>query len=137
MPVPSSYQDLSNERERRDFFGWVWYDREFFVSPNWLGADKRLFLRFGSVNYHAIVVSLKNLYSKQLNRSFDVMICLLQWVNGVQVAEHRGGHLPFKAELSLTEINPTGGNRITVAVNNTLTVDTVPQGFVTVKQGEQ
>ncbi len=56
MPVPSSYQDLTNERERRDYFGWVWYDREFYVSPHWTLADKRVFLRFSSVNYYAMVV---------------------------------------------------------------------------------
>ncbi|OXA50954.1 Beta-glucuronidase [Folsomia candida] len=113
MPVPSSYQDLSNDRERRDYFGWVWYDREFWVSPQWTLADKRVFLRFGSVNYYAIV-----------------------WVNGVRVTEHQGGHLPFQAELSLI-LNSNTANRITVAVNNTLTSSTVPQGFVRVKEGEQ
>ncbi len=60
----------------------------------------------------------------------------VQWVNGIKVVEHKGGHLPFQAELSQI-LNPYEKNRITVAVNNTLTVDTVPQGFVRVKEGEQ
>lgn len=57
MAVPSSYQDLSNDRDRLNFLGWVWYDRDFWVPPGWSPTEKRVFLRFGSVNYHAIVVS--------------------------------------------------------------------------------
>ena len=44
--------------------------------------------------------------------------------------EHSGGHLPFKVELRLGSLVMDGPNRITVAVNNTLTPDTVPQGEV-------
>lgn len=50
--------------------------------------------------------------------------------------EHQGGHLPFDAEISKTQINFDKANIITVAVNNTLTADTVPQGFLTYKNGE-
>lgn len=57
MAVPSSYQDLSQDRERLNHIGWVWYDRDFWVPPDWNTSDKRMFLRFSSVNYYAIVVS--------------------------------------------------------------------------------
>lgn len=43
---------------------------------------------------------------------------------------HEGGHLPFQAEV--TSILRYGTeNQITVAVNNTLTQQTIPQGMVT------
>lgn len=51
--------------------------------------------------------------------------------------EHQGGHLPFETELSQTLVHFDKPNLITVAVNNTLTADTVPQGFLTYKTGEQ
>ena len=54
-----------------------------------------------------------------------------QWVNGVKVTEHEGGHLPFEAEIS-DVIRKEGGVpcRITIAVNNTLTLQTLPPGTI-------
>lgn len=54
MPVPSSYNDITTDKNLRDFVGWVWYDREFFVPANWI--NQRIILRFGSAHYYAIVV---------------------------------------------------------------------------------
>lgn len=51
--------------------------------------------------------------------------------------EHRGGHLPFEAELTEQHISFDKPNLITVAVNNTLTPATVPQGFVNFKTGDK
>ena len=56
MPVPSSYNDITQDKELRDFVGWVWYDREFFVDSNWKN-DKIVHLRVESAHYNAIVVS--------------------------------------------------------------------------------
>ena len=54
----------------------------------------------------------------------------VQWVNGVEVVSHSGGHLPFEA--NITNLVTTGApNRITVAVNNTLTPHTLPPGTLT------
>ena len=51
----------------------------------------------------------------------------IQWVNGEEVVTHSGGHLPFEA--SVTALLKTGApNRITVAINNTLTPHTLPTG---------
>ena len=52
MPVPSSYNDISTESNLRDFVGWVWYYRKFYVSNSW-STDKKVMLRFGSVHYTA------------------------------------------------------------------------------------
>lgn len=56
MPVPSSYNDLTQLKEIRDYVGVVWYDRTFFVPTSW-SENQRVWLRFGSVCYAAQVVS--------------------------------------------------------------------------------
>ncbi|KAK4873706.1 hypothetical protein RN001_013066 [Aquatica leii] len=104
MPVPSSYNDITTNIKIRDHVGVVWYDRTFFVPENW--NAKNVFLRFSSVNYAAQV-----------------------WVNGKQVIQHDIGHLPFENEVS-SFLNFGKNNIITVSCNNTLSNDTVPQGYV-------
>jgi len=102
MPVPSSYNDITINTTIRDYIGWAWYDREFYVSHTW--KEERVMLRFGSVHYTAII-----------------------YINGKPVVSHSGGHLPFEADVS-NAVRFSDKNRITVAVNNTLTRYTVPQG---------
>lgn len=102
MPVPSSYNDITVEAGVRDYIGWAWYDRNFYVSKGWEGS--RVMLRFGSVHYTAMV-----------------------YVNGKPVTSHSGGHLPFEVDVS-SSVSYWDSNRVTVAVNNTLTRHTVPQG---------
>ena len=103
MPVPSSYNDITTNATIRDFVGWVWYDREFFA-PAWDVQSNNVFLRFGSVHFTAKV-----------------------YLNGVFVGQHEGGHLPFEFDVSGV-IQPSQLNLVTVAVNNTLTDTTLPQG---------
>lgn len=109
MPVPASYNDITQDAALRDFVGWVWYDREVQVPSRWIADEgTRLVLRVGSAHYYSIV-----------------------WVNGVKVAEHNGGHLPFEAEIgSLLRSDPSMPCRITIAVNNTLTLETLPPGTI-------
>lgn len=59
MPVPSSYNDVTQDPTLRDFTGWVWYEREVVVPSRWI-TDKgtRVVLRVGSAHYNSIVVSL-------------------------------------------------------------------------------
>lgn len=57
MPVPSSYNDVTEDRNLRDFVGWVWYDREFYVASDW-AANRRIVLRFDSAHYNTVVVSV-------------------------------------------------------------------------------
>ena len=47
-------------------------------------------------------------------------IIFLVWVNGQAVGNHSGGHLPFEMDIS-SYLDYTEANRLTVAVNNTLT----------------
>lgn len=59
-----------------------------------------------------------------------IFLCL-QWVNGVHVAEHEGGHLPFEADISkLVQSGPLSSCRITIAINNTLAPHTLPPGTI-------
>jgi beta-glucuronidase len=56
MPVPSSYNDITEDASLRDHVGTVWYDRKFFAPKSW-GEDQRVWVRFGSVHYESFVVS--------------------------------------------------------------------------------
>ena len=106
MPIPSSFNDITQDAKLRDFVGWVWYERNFWMPSFWLESKQRIFLLLESAHYNTVV-----------------------WVNGKEVMTHEGGHLPFQAEVGdlLVKGKP---NRVTVAVNNTLTPNTLPCGSV-------
>uniref|UniRef100_A0A7N6AVY3 Beta-glucuronidase n=1 Tax=Anabas testudineus TaxID=64144 RepID=A0A7N6AVY3_ANATE len=109
MPVPASYNDITQDPALRDFVGWVWYEREVVVPARWVDDKEiRVVLRVGSAHYYSVV-----------------------WVNGVKVTEHEGGHLPFEAEIgSIIREDPNVPCRITIAVNNTLNLTTLPPGTI-------
>ncbi|CAD5224006.1 unnamed protein product [Bursaphelenchus okinawaensis] len=98
VPVPSAFNELFTEHEERNHVGWVWYQTKY-STPEAVNG-KRLVIRFGSVNYNALV-----------------------YTDGQLLTKHTGGHLPFEAELSKAKTY-----RITVAVNNTLHSGTIPPG---------
>jgi beta-glucuronidase len=100
IAVPCSWNDLFDDA--RDYLGLAWYLTEMWVPSGWRG--QRVFLRVGSANYAAKV-----------------------WVNGVVVAEHFGGHLPFVADISaqLTWDRP---NVIAITVENKQLLGRVPPG---------
>lgn len=57
-----------------------------------------------------------------------------QWVNGIHVVEHEGGHLPFEADITkLVQSGPLTTFRVTIAINNTLTPYTLPPGTIVYK----
>ena len=58
MPVPSSYNDITQDASIRDHIGWVWYQKEFFIPKRW--KSSRVNVRFGSANYMSIVVIFLN-----------------------------------------------------------------------------
>jgi beta-glucuronidase len=104
MPVPASYNDITQDAALRDHIGDVWYERTFFVPERWRG--RRVGLRFGSAAHTAVV-----------------------WLNGMEVLRHHGGFLPFEGDVSPI-VHYGQQNRVTVAVNNELTWDRLPSGFV-------
>ena len=65
MPVPSSYNDISTSAAIRDFVGWAWYEREFFVPQRWKTDNLEVRLRFGSVHYTANGKNLNELQNKE------------------------------------------------------------------------
>ncbi|XP_040568664.1 beta-glucuronidase [Lepeophtheirus salmonis] len=102
MPVPSSYNDITQDKSLRDHVGWVWYQRKFFTLWAKETSWRRIFIRFDSAHYATKV-----------------------WINGIPVLKHKGGHLPFEADITnVIKVE----NIVTVAVNNTLTPITLPQG---------
>ena len=104
MPVPSSYNDITQDLSIRDHIGYVWYERIFYVSEIW--KSKRALLRVGSASHSAVL-----------------------WVNGVKVAEHKGGFLPFEADITAVLMYGRE-NRVCIAVNNTLDWTTLPPGLM-------
>ena len=102
MPVPASYNDVTTEPEVHDHVGWAWYQR--IVDTPRLADGERLFVRFGAATHTARV-----------------------WVDDTEVVSHVGGYLPFEADV--TELAGTTF-RLTVAVDNRLSWQSVPPGFV-------
>lgn len=104
MPVPASYNDMTQDVAIRDHIGDVWYETNAVIPRSWDG--QRIILRVGSASHHAVV-----------------------WVNGTEAVAHKGGFLPFEADI--TAFVQTGAaNRITLVVNNVLTWQTLPPGRI-------
>ena len=102
--MPASYNDIFPDPDTRDHVGDVWYETLARIPARWAG--QRIVLRFGSAAHRAVV-----------------------WVNGRQVAEHEGGYTPFEADITAV-VGPGAENRITAAVNNVLTWQSIPPGYV-------
>lgn len=101
MPVPSSYNDLKEGVEFRDHYGWVFYQR--MVSVPAVLTGQRLVLRCDAVTHHAKI-----------------------YVDGKMLCEHKGGFLPFEAEV--TDIMTAGDHLLTIAVDNVIDYTTLPVG---------
>lgn len=102
MVVPSSFNDVAVESEKRYFIGDSWYERTFAVPS--FEPDEELVLRFGSVTHQAKV-----------------------YVNGQLLGEHVGGFTPFEVRIP-EEL--TNGNELLISVcaNNILDHTTLPVG---------
>jgi beta-glucuronidase len=101
MPVPASYNDITQNISIYRYVGVVWYEKDFYIH----NTASRWVLRFQAARYETHV-----------------------WVNGQSAVNHTGGHLPF--EVDITPFIRTNDNyskmQIVVAVNNTLTYSTLP-----------
>ena len=103
MPVPSSFNDIIPDPEVRDHVGDVWYQRDVRAPRGW---DERVGLRFDSATHRATV-----------------------WVDDAEVVAHEGGYTPFEADVT-AHLTPGEEARITVAVNNELSWQSIPPGYV-------
>ncbi|MDO4459653.1 MAG: beta-glucuronidase [Clostridia bacterium] len=101
MPVPSSYNDIKDGLKYREHFGWVLYERKFSL-PSFV-KSQRVVLRCDAVTHQAKV-----------------------FINGKLVTEHKGGFLPFEAEIN--EFLSDGENLLTIAVDNKIDYTTLPVG---------
>ncbi len=100
ITVPASWNEQF--KETRDYLGPAWYQTHFNRDSNSIG--RKVFLRFGSVNYMAEV-----------------------WLNGVRLGSHEGGHLPFVFEVTK---HLKKKNNLVVRVEGYLKPDRVPPGNV-------
>ena len=102
MVVPSSFNDVAVESEKRYFIGDNWYERTFAVPS--FESDEELVLRFGSVTHQAKV-----------------------YVNGQLLGEHIGGFTPFEVRIP-EELTNRNELLISVCANNILDHTTLPVG---------
>ena len=100
--VPASFNDQKPDRAWRDHYGWVFYQRRITLPR--ACAGQRAVLRFGAVTHQAKV-----------------------WLDGVLIAEHRGGFLPFEADLT-GRLAPGATALLTVAADNRVSHGTLPVG---------
>jgi beta-glucuronidase len=104
MAVPASFNDIPADPAVRDHVGDVWYQTTVRVPRGWAG--QRVVLHFESVTHRATV-----------------------WVNGTEVVSHEGGYTPFEADVT-GQVQAGAMARITVAVSNTLSFQTIPPGRI-------
>jgi beta-glucuronidase len=102
IPVPAAFQDFYTDKDFREFTGDFWYETTVFVPDEWRGRN--VAIRFDGVAHRATV-----------------------FLNGVEVASHESGFLPFAADI--TEAAVYGGeNRLVVKGNNELSETSLPCG---------
>jgi len=99
--VPFAYQTELSGIEDASFHDWVWYSREFAVSPNW--KNKKMVLHFGAVDYRTWV-----------------------YINGELVGFHEGGHVAFSFDV--TDYLNWENEIITLRVEDPSTDETIPRG---------
>ncbi|MDR1640619.1 MAG: beta-glucuronidase [Clostridiales bacterium] len=101
MPVPASYNDITESAALRDHYGWVFYQRTIAVPD--FALSQRVVLRFSAIAHEAIV-----------------------YLNDNEITRRKGGFLPFEIEISKHLI--PGENRLTVAIGNIIDYTTLPVG---------
>jgi hypothetical protein len=88
-PVGSALSGVPRHEQR------LWYRRTFTVPTSWhVGSGQRLLVNFGAVDYDATV-----------------------YVNGEEVATHRGGYTHFTADVT-DALRPTGAQELVVGVTD-------------------
>jgi beta-glucuronidase len=104
IAVPASYNDLFTDIAIREHVGWVWYQREVRVPRGWNGD--RIHVRVDAATHEGVV-----------------------FINDKEVARHVGGYMPFSADIT-DHVKVGETFRLSIAVNNVLTNETIPPGEV-------
>lgn len=102
MVVPTSFNDVVVDKDKRNYIGDFWYER--FVDVPDLAADEELVLRFGSVTHNATV-----------------------YVNGQALGQHKGGFTPFEVLVPETHYQDNQ-IKVSVCANNILDYTSLPVG---------
>lgn len=111
MSVPASYNDVVTDESIREHIGFVWYETETVIPNSWDG--RRMVIRIGSATHHGVV-----------------------FIDGVEVVRHKGGYLPFEADI--TNLVKAGNKiRITIAVSNVLDWTCIPCGEIITNDDEK
>lgn len=112
IPVPSSFNDLFVTKEEREFAGDIWYETKIYVPGEWEGME--LDIRFGAATHFATV-----------------------YVNGKEITTHKGGFLPFNANINdVVKFNME--NLVVVKLNNELSRESLPVGqTITLANGKK
>ena len=106
MPVPSSFNDVLVDGALHDHVGDVWYQHQVYIPRGWAG--QRIVLRFDAATHRATV-----------------------WLGDSCVLAHEGGYTPFESDVTAF-VTPGEQTRLTVAVNNELSWQSLPPGVVEV-----
>ena len=102
IAVPASYNDQKDDPAYRNHYGWAYYAKQVTIPAFFEG--QRLVLRFGAVTHRAKIY----------------------W-NGMLLTEHKGGFLPFEADI--TNLAGAGcSGELLVAVDNRVNHSTLPVG---------
>lgn len=101
IQVPFAFQSKLSGIGDPSFHDVVWYRRAIEIPGAWEG--KRIVLHFGAVDYVAKV-----------------------WVNGQLVAEHEGGHTPFRADITTALVQ--GSNAVVVRAEDFSRDVSLPRG---------
>ena len=102
IAVPASYNDQDPDPRFRNYAGIVEYRRKITIPSAWKGL--RVCLRFDAVAHDARIL-----------------------LDGKEIAKHRGGFLPFEAELDGL-LNPGETAELTVEADNRINHSTLPIG---------
>ena len=102
IAVPASYNDQKTDRRFRSHVGLAWYCTSFTL-PAFYAGQRRV-LRFDAVTHDAVV-----------------------WLDGKELCRHRGGFLPFEADV--TDITQPGQtHELLIRVDNRISHSTLPVG---------
>lgn len=112
IPVPASFNDFFVDKDAREYAGDIWYETKLYVPSEW--ADMDLDIRFDAATHVATV-----------------------YVNGEEVARHKGGFLPFNANINKV-VKFDEENIVVVKINNELSREILPVGeTITLENGKK
>ncbi len=99
IPVPANFSNVFIGREKRNYIGDVWYEKNVFLPKSWLGQE--VFLRLDGVAHRCTV-----------------------YVNGMEVGRFVQTHVPTVVEVT-RHMQYGDTNKITIKVNNLVDDSTV------------